>query len=42
VWNSYSHWVDAEVMFDKYRFSILCFRGVLKATLITPYRRFAN
>jgi len=31
----YSHQVDAEVKFYKYRFPILFFRGVLKATLIT-------
>jgi len=34
VWNQYIHPVDAEVKFCKYRFSILFFRGVLKATLI--------
>ena len=36
VWNQYSHRVDAEVNFYKYRFPILLLlRGVSKATLIT-------
>jgi len=44
VRNQYSHRVDPEVQFYKYRFSILFFRGVLKATLITlcPYRCFTK
>jgi len=44
VRNQYSHRVDLKVQFYKYRFPILFFRGVLKATLITlcPYRWFTN
>jgi len=34
VRNQYSHRVDSEVQFYKYKFPILSFRGVLKATLI--------
>jgi len=35
VLNQYSHQVNAEVKFYKYRFPILFFRRVLRATLIT-------
>jgi len=40
VRNQYSHRVDSEVQFNKYRSPVLFFRGVLKATLITlcPHR----
>jgi len=34
VWNHYSHRVDAEVKFYKYKFQILILRGVLKATQV--------
>jgi len=44
VRHQYSHRVDSEVQFYKYRFPILFFRDVLKATLITvcPYRWFTK